>query len=125
MPTRRPSPVHAPIRALRGLLVLLGLAPLVALPAAAETKDMFGWIERVTITEMSRGVKAKLDSGDRTSSMHAENILPFKKGDIQMVRFDIVDPDAGDEPSLRYGEAFPGIVRQVEILQMDQIVQVR
>ncbi len=64
-------------------------------PAGAETKDIFGWVERVTITESGRGVKAKLDSGAKTSSIHAENIERFRRGDIAMVRFDIVDPDTG------------------------------
>ncbi len=107
MPTPRPSPVRSLVRALRGLLAALGLGTIVALPASAETKDTFGWIERVTVTEMSRGVKAKLDTGARTSSMHAENILPFRKGDIQMIGFDIVDPDDGtltrlERPLARY-----------------------
>lgn len=73
------------------LVTLLGAGPV-----RAETKDIFGWIERVTITEMSRGMKAKLDTGADTSSMHAENIERFKRGDIPMVRFDIVDPDTGE-----------------------------
>lgn len=115
MPIRRHAPAGITVRSLRGPLATLALstglatalAPLTAVPAAAESKDMFGWIERVTITEMSRGVKAKLDTGADTSSMHAENILPFKKADIHMVRFDIVDPDDGtltrlERPLARY-----------------------
>jgi hypothetical protein len=82
----------ASLAALAGLA--LGL--LAAGPGRAETKDVFGWIERVTITEMLRGVKAKLDSGADTSSLHAENIQRFKRGDISMIRFDIVDPDTGE-----------------------------
>ena len=65
-------------------------------PLAAETKDIFGWVERVTITEMRRGVKAKLDTGADTSSMHAENIERFRRDDEQIVGFDIVDPDTGE-----------------------------
>jgi hypothetical protein len=78
------------------LAACAGLWALAGGPARAETKDVFGWIERVTITESSRGVKAKLDTGANTSSMHAENIERFKRGDISMVRFDIVDPDTGE-----------------------------
>lgn len=97
---RARAPATRAARAVPGVraagVAALAAALLVAGPLRAETKDVFGWIERVTITEMRRGVKAKLDTGAKTSSLHAENIERFKRGEIQMVRFDIVDPDTGE-----------------------------
>ena len=82
-----------------GLVALVGALAACLLPSrplAAQTKDIFGWVERVTITEMRRGVKAKLDTGADTSSIHAENIERFRRDEDPFVSFDIVDPDTGE-----------------------------
>lgn len=48
-----------------------------------------GWLESVTIEGQTFEVKAKLDSGAKTSSIHALNIEAFKKDDKDYVRFDL------------------------------------
>jgi hypothetical protein len=48
-----------------------------------------GWLEHVKVEGQSFEVKAKLDSGANTSSIHALNIETFKKGDKSYVKFDL------------------------------------
>jgi hypothetical protein len=65
--------------------------------ASAESKTdktVFGWLEMATIEPWGVAVKAKLDSGALTSSMHAENLEEFKKDGEDWVRFTV---DVEDE----------------------------
>ena len=55
-----------------------------------------GWVENVTIEQQSFKVKAKLDTGAKTSSIHALNIESFKKNDERWVRFDLALRDKHD-----------------------------
>ena len=57
-------------------------------------KAIAGWVENVVIENQAYSVKAKLDSGAKTSSIYAENIELFKKGNKTWVRFTLVLPDA-------------------------------
>ncbi len=52
-------------------------------------KVIAGWIERLTLPATGRQVKAKLDTGANTSSIHAENIEQFEKDGETWVRFDL------------------------------------
>ncbi|MEL0616516.1 RimK/LysX family protein [Cobetia marina] len=69
----------------------LGLIASLALPTAAQAEEdkVFGWVEKATIEPWGVLVKAKLDSGALTSSMHAENIETFTRDDEEWVRFDV------------------------------------
>ena len=49
-----------------------------------------GWIENIRIENLDFKVKAKLDTGAKTSSIHAKNIEPFSKDGQKWVRFSIV-----------------------------------
>ena len=55
-----------------------------------------GWVENVTIELQSFKVKAKLDTGAKTSSIHALNIESFKKDGERWVRFDLPLRDKHD-----------------------------
>lgn len=59
-----------------------------------------GWLENVTIEGQTFEVKAKLDSGAKTSSIHALNIEAFKKGDKDFVKFDLPLIDKHGESQL-------------------------
>ena len=50
-------------------------------------KRIMGWVENVYIGESNTKLKAKLDTGAKTSSIHAKNIEYFKKDDQDWVRF--------------------------------------
>ncbi len=53
-----------------------------------------GWVEKIRIDNQDFEVKAKLDTGARTSSIHAKNIKTFKKNGKQWVKFTLVLSDS-------------------------------
>ncbi len=62
--------------------------------AQADTKEqnvkeklIYGWLEWVTLEPSGMKAKAKLDTGAKTSSMHAKNIEWFEKDGAQWIRF--------------------------------------
>ncbi len=61
----------------------------------ARSEQILGWIENALITPERIELKAKLDTGAKTTSLHALNIERFKRDGRRMVRFDIEDPEAG------------------------------
>jgi hypothetical protein len=47
-----------------------------------------GWREWVELPELGEGkVKAKVDTGARSSSLHAEDLVEFEEGGLKFVRF--------------------------------------
>lgn len=68
-------------------LVMVAVA--VSNATAKSNADVFGWLEKTRIEPWGVTVKAKLDSGALTSSMHAENIERFRKNKEDWVRFTV------------------------------------
>jgi len=60
-------------------------------------KIISGWVEKVRIDDLDYDIKAKLDTGARTSSIHAKNIKSFKKNGERWVRFTLVLVDSKDK----------------------------
>ncbi|UCC13259.1 MAG: ATP-dependent zinc protease [Gammaproteobacteria bacterium] len=120
----RHSPAHDQFadcgpRALRlGAGALILWATILFRPAVAETapadKQILGWVERVLVSSERVSMKAKLDTGAKTSSLHAANIERFKRDDQRMVRFDIEDPENGNRLTLERP-----LVRSVRIKEQD------
>lgn len=52
-----------------------------------------GWVEKIIIENHDFEVKAKLDTGARTSSIHAIDIKPFKKDNEKWVKFTLLIRD--------------------------------
>ena len=54
------------------------------------TLPIIGWREKVALPELAIAkIKAKIDTGARSSALHAFDIEQFKKGDIDFVRFKV------------------------------------
>lgn len=56
-------------------------------------KVIAGWVEKITFGEKQLIIKAKLDSGAKTSSIHAINVENFKRKGKRWVRFDLLLED--------------------------------
>tara|TARA_R110001606_G_scaffold261206_11_gene409449 strand:+ start:76325 stop:76909 length:585 start_codon:yes stop_codon:yes gene_type:complete len=74
--------------------------------AHAETadKDVFGWVEKVSIEPWGAELKAKLDTGALTSSMHATDIKVYEKDGEDWVSFtvDVEDQRSGEKVKKHY-----------------------
>lgn len=81
------------------LLTAIGFSVSPDLLADSRTpgKVIAGWVEKVTMLPSNVVVSAKLDSGAKTSSIHAENLERFKKDGESWVRFQLVLDDADDK----------------------------
>tara|TARA_R110002049_G_scaffold182041_2_gene349607 strand:- start:33674 stop:34228 length:555 start_codon:yes stop_codon:yes gene_type:complete len=53
-----------------------------------------GWVEKVRIENQKYDIKAKLDTGAKTSSIYAINVEPFKKNGKRWARFTLVLTDS-------------------------------
>lgn len=74
-------------------LLWFAVAMLACLPRLAQAHDgasIAGWLEKATFDGGKHLVKAKLDSGARTSSINAEKIERFDRDDERWVRFELV-----------------------------------
>lgn len=85
--------------------IALGLAAAIALsPLAVADEDKkqdmpqetLGFVEWVVLQDTGLRMKARLDTGAKTSSLHAVNVEPFKKGDEEWVSFQIPLADHQD-----------------------------
>ena len=67
--------------------LLIVLTVCVVTPAAFADQDILGWLETAYLKPGGIPVKAKLDTGARTSSIYAINIVPFEVDGEIWVRF--------------------------------------
>jgi hypothetical protein len=65
--------------------------------AAQESKQIAGWLERITLLPENRITLAKLDTGAKTSSIHAEDIEHFEREGEAWVRYTLVLKEAQNE----------------------------
>ena len=73
------------------LLCLLLVSPSVLAKSntRGHGKVIAGWVENISFPGQVGITKAKLDSGAKTSSIHAENIQNFRRNGERWVRFDL------------------------------------
>lgn len=50
---------------------------------------IMGWREWISLPELQLDIKAKVDTGARTSALHAFALRPFKEGNRDRIHFDI------------------------------------
>lgn len=86
------------------LLILSALAATGVAYAGNGDREVFGWVEKVTIEPWGTELKAKLDTGALTSSMHATDIETYRKDDEDWVRFtvEVEDQRTGDRVKKHY-----------------------
>lgn len=82
---------------------LLAVTGIWFLNGAVHADDTFGWIEKAKMEPWDIEIKAKLDSGALTSSMHAEDIESFERDGEDWVRFtiEVEDEDSEEQVSER------------------------
>jgi len=87
------------MKVLQGLCaaILLLAAPLTHGSSQDPGKVIAGWIEKISLVEQPLILKAKLDTGAKTSSIHAINVEQFKKDNDRWVRFDLLLRDVNDK----------------------------
>ena len=78
------------------ILLILGCIHSSAISSKEPAKIIAGWIENVRVENQGYEVKAKLDTGAQTSSIHATNIKPFKKDGKKWVKFTLLLVDKKD-----------------------------
>jgi hypothetical protein len=88
---------HCPATGRRrtGHALLLGLLLAFSAPALCgnDTKQVIGWIERVKLTTDALTIQAKVDTGADYSSVHAEDLRYFLRGNMRWVEFTLHDDD--------------------------------
>ena len=81
-------------------LIAIGMV----LPVAAHaqsTNHVLGWVEKIQFDEWGVEVKAKVDTGALTSSMHATHIERFEQDGEKWVRFMVDVEDERNEESVQ------------------------
>ncbi len=78
-------------------LSLILMAPSAGAKSEGGEKLVMGWLETVFLRPMNLHTTAKLDTGAKTSSVHASKIEHLNRGGLPWVRFEFV-PAKGEEP---------------------------
>lgn len=80
------------LRTLMGYLLVTTLSTTTAANATEiNEKIILGWVEHIQLLPSKMEAKAKLDTGAKTSSIHARNIEIFDKDGDEWVRFQFAD----------------------------------
>ncbi|NVD35495.1 ATP-dependent zinc protease family protein [Marinobacter lutaoensis] len=80
-------------------LGLLGTAGQAQAGSASPEAEVLGFVEWVVLEEAGVRLKARLDTGAKTSSLHAVNIEEFTRDGQEWVRFQVPLGDHEDQPS--------------------------
>ena len=83
----------------------------VARPVSADPVQIFGWREYIRVDGIEDKLKAKLDTGARTSSIHAEDVELFERDGKKWVRFIVTDPTVKKPARTRLEAPFVRIAR--------------
>ena len=75
------------------LLILFSIYPLISY-SKEPAKVIAGWVEKVRIEDQLYDIKAKLDTGAKTSSIHATDVTPFKKDGKRWAKFTLILTDS-------------------------------
>ena len=79
------------VHVLSKLFITLGIV--LMLSPNVYAKEVIGWVENVGVSSSNAIVKAKIDTGADSSSLHCECITPYERDGEQWVKFTITDID--------------------------------
>jgi hypothetical protein len=79
--------IHGLSKLFFALSIVLMLSP------GVFAKDVIGWVENVGVSSTNTVIKAKIDTGADSSSLHCECITPYERDGEQWVKFTITDID--------------------------------
>lgn len=66
-----------------------------------KVKKILGWREFISIPELSiKEIKAKIDTGARTSALHVTNLKIFKRGQTQFAEFTVHPNQHSSKPEI-------------------------
>ena len=85
MGSKNSKTVHVASRLVIVLSIVLMISP------AAFAKEVIGWVENVGVSPSNSIIKAKIDTGADSSSLHCECITPYERDGEQWVRFTVTD----------------------------------
>ncbi len=100
------------IKTLQAVLLLLSVSIYSSVNAEPE---VMGWLESAYIQPWNIKVRAKLDTGARTSSIHATNIETYQVDDELWVRFTITEPKSKDQPVEKEYSVEKPVIRETKI----------
>ena len=86
-----------------------GLLLLLVFSSAAHSREVIGWVENIGISGVSTIVKAKIDTGADSSSLHCDCIKPYERDGDLWVNFTITDI-AGESTSIE-----KKIIRKIKV----------
>lgn len=82
------------MNSVRSVALILSLsAACAAYAAQPDAVPVAGWLERARLSPGDIVLEAKLDSGARTSSLHAVNVQQFERDGKEWVAFDVAGND--------------------------------
>ena len=87
------------IPALISALFITGAQAATPSDTVTEDPEVLGFVEWVVMDDTEVRLKARLDTGAKTSSLHAINVEPFEKSGEEWVKFKLPLGDHEDQPS--------------------------
>jgi hypothetical protein len=96
--------IHIRLLLIAALVTTLSWAPTAsaqdkAIGSGKRSGETLGFVEWVVMQDTGVRLKARLDTGAKTSSLHAVNVEEFDKGDERWVSFELPLGDHEDQPS--------------------------
>ncbi len=79
------------LRRLPIFIFVFGFICLVPLSVYTQTREIVGYVERARIYPGNLSLRAKIDTGAKTSSLNAPHTSSFKRDNKQWVTFDVIN----------------------------------
>jgi hypothetical protein len=86
-----------PLRGTHHVKPILALLSLLALPVMAADPTLYGRYENISVPEIGKTFKAKMDTGALTASLSAKDIELFQRDGDDWVRFRLATTGAGNK----------------------------